>query len=405
MKRFINNIKNNSMAVPFVEILAKGISFINVLLLIRIVSIDEYADYSYVLAIVLWASVLMDGGISNLIYNKSLTNNLKSINILFTGRLILSFLVIFLLITFFILRKQELVIITVIITFVVFFSSFSSLIKMFSRGKGYTNVDVVSIISEPIIRLVFLFFVYITLNNFNWQFWQILVLYLLAGIIAFFISFKSITNFFKFEINIKNFKSSLYQVKESLNESKFYLLYYLMIVGLGRLDIIFIEKYGLKSDLAIFSSALSLYQVVQLFFFSIITSQFLRIIKNKNYIFKYLIPALLFVIIATQFLSKYIYNYLFPMEYLNGFEILNYIILALFPSVLIYYFIIKNNYLNKVKTNFIILSFFFVSKIFIYQYFKSPNLKLYYIVYPMIEIALLIGFLLYSKFYESTSNK
>ena len=227
----------------------------------------------------------------------------------------------------------------------------------------------------------------------------------MAGIIAFFISFKSITNFFKFEINIKNFKSSLYQVKESLNESKFYLLYYLMIVGLGRLDIIFIEKYGLKSDLAIFSSALSLYQVVQLFFFSIITSQFLRIIKNKNYIFKYLIPALLFVIIATQFLSKYIYNYLFPMEYLNGFEILNYIILALFPSVLIYYFIIKNNYLYKVKTNFIILSFFFVSKIFIYQYFKSPNLKLYYIVYPMIEIALLIGFLLYSKFYESTSNK
>ena len=88
--KFPKNIFNKSFSVPFIEVFSKGISFINILLLIQILKIDDFAIYSYILAIILWASVLMDGGITNLIYNKSLKKEIENINILFSARLVLS---------------------------------------------------------------------------------------------------------------------------------------------------------------------------------------------------------------------------------------------------------------------------------------------------------------------------
>jgi O-antigen/teichoic acid export membrane protein len=178
-----------------------------------------------------------------------------------------------------------------------------------------------------------------------------------------------------------------------------------MIVGIGRIDIIFIEKFANKTDLALFSSALNIYQVSQLFFFAVITSQFLILIKNKSYIIKYLIPVLIIVIVIVIFISRYFYLYLFPEEYFNGYIVLNYIVLALFPSVLNYYFITRNNYNDQVKANFFILFIFLMIKIGIYQFLRSADLSTYYTIFPIIEAGILITYLMYMKFYESTPNK
>jgi len=402
---FSNKIFHRSFSIPFIEVFSKGISFINILLLIQILTIEDFAVYSYVLAIVLWTSVLMDGGITNLIYNKSLKKDIDNINILFTARLILSFLIIILLIIFFCFKDSGLVVIILILSFVVVFSSTSSLIKMFSRGYGFSDVDIVTIITEPLIRLFFLVFIYFTINFIKWEFYQILLFYLLAGLLAFIINYIRLHRHFKFKFILTDLSNNYLLVQQSLKESKYYFLYYLMIVGIGRIDIIFIEKFGLKTDLAIYSSALNIYQVAQLFFFAVITSQFLLLIKNRSYIFKYLIPALITIIIFIIFLSKYLYFYLFPEDYFNGYIVLNFIVLALLPSVLNYYFITKNNYGNQVKVNFIILFVFLMIKIGIYQFLKSDDLSTYYTIFPVIEVGILITYLMYMKLYESTSNK
>lgn len=396
---------NKSYLVPFVEVLSKGISFINVLLLIRIFSMEDYAEYSYILAIVLWTSVLMDGGITNLIYTKSLNNDNRNMNTLFSARLVLSFSIITLLSFFFLVNNPDFLIILLILSFVIFFSSTSSLLKMFARGNGFTDVDLVIIISEPLIRLIFLLIIYFTINSENIEFYQILLIYLLAGIVAFSINYKKLGKYFKFKFVTSERKSHILHVKKVYQESKYYLLYYLMIVGIGRIDIIFIEKYGNATDLAIFASALNIYQVAQLFFFTIITSQFLLLIKNKDYLYKYLIPVLILVIVATIFTSKYIYLYLFPEAYYNGYIILNFIILALLPSVLNYYIITKNNYINLEKINFYVLFIFLIIKVGLYQFLKSDELRTYYTIFPIIEIGILITYLMHIKFYESTSNQ
>ncbi len=405
MKLLSNKLFDRSFSIPFIEVLSKGISFINILLLIQILSMEDFAVYSYVLAIVLWASVLMDGGITNLIYNKSLKKEIDNVNMLFSAKVILSFLIILLLLIFFVFKKPDLVKILVILSFIVAFSSASSLIKMFSRGNGFSDVDIVTIITEPLIRLIFLLIIYSTVDLINWEFYQVLLFYLLAGSLAFIINYIRLGRYFKLKFIIADLHNLFLPVKQSLKESKYYLLYYLMIVGIGRIDIIFIEKFGTKTDLAIFSSVINIYQVAQLFFFSVITSQFLILMKNRNYIFKYLIPVLIVTIVFVEFISKYVYLYLFPVDYFNGYLALNFIILALLPSVLNYYLITKNNYINQVKVNFLILFVFLMIKIGIYQFFKSEDLSTYYTVFPIIELGILITFLIFMKFYESTTNK
>jgi len=348
---------------------------------------------------------LMDGGINNLIYNKSLKKEIDNVNMLFSAKMILSFLIIFLLLIFFAFKKPDLVRILVILSFIVAFSSTSSLIKMFSRGNGFLDVDIVVIITEPLIRLISLLIIYSTVDYINWELYQVLLFYLLAGFLAFIINYIWLGKYFKLKFIIADFNNLFLSVKRSLEESKYYLLYYLMIVGIGRIDIIFIEKFGTKTDLAIFSSALNIYQVAQLFFFAFITSQFLILIKNRNYIFKYLMPVLIIIIVLVEFISKYVYLYLFPADYFNGYLVLNFIILALLPSVLNYYIITKNNYNDKVKINFLILFVFLMIKIVIYKFLKSEDLSTYYIVFPIIEVGMLITFLIFVKFYEGTTNK
>ncbi len=397
-------MKNKSLLIPFVEVFSKVISFLNILLLIRILPIDDYADYSYIVAIVLWASVLMDGGINSLIYNKSLKQEITGINVLFTGRLFLSLIIIVLIAIFFIITTPTLATSAIIFSFLIYFSSSSVLIKMLSRGLGFVKVDFISIVCEPIIRLAFLLCIYFTKGYFDYSLWGVLLIYLMAGILAFTINKYYLSISFSLKIRFSSVKSVFTNIIIALNQSKYYLLYYLMLIGLGRIEVLFLENYSEKTQVAIFSSTFNIYRVAQLFFFSIITSQFIKLYNNKGIIIKVFIPLLLLTIFFTNVISPYIFEYLFPIEYINGQFVLNVLIIAILPSVINFYFITQNNYENKVRINFILLFIVFLIKVIIYFILKPSDVLTYSYGYLIAEILLLLFFIIY-KFYENITNK
>ncbi len=276
---------------------------------------------------------------------------------------------------------------------------------MFSRGNGYTDIDIFTILSEPVIRLVFLILVFISRTYFSWQFWQVFLIYLLAGFLAFHLNSFHLSRYYKFKLKINKPNNLFKEFVQTLFKTKYFLLYYLMLIGIQRIDIILIEKYCIKSELAIFSTSVTLFQVAYLFFFSLITSKLLVFLENPKYLIKYLIPVLIILVLVSWFLSPYFYKYLFPEEYAQGSNVFNYLIISIMPSILSLFYILKNNYYGKPIINFIILSFALLLKIFIYNTLKSDSLETYYLVYILVESLLLILFLFYNFVYARTSDK
>ncbi len=397
-------MKNKSLIIPFIELLSKVISFLNILLLVRILPVQDYADYSYIVAIVMWSSVLMDGGINSLIYNKSLQQETIGINVLYTSRLFLSLLVIVLIALFFINKNPFLVISAIIFSFTIYFSSTSALVKMLSRGLGFVKVDTISIVSEPIIRFIFLIIIYFTSRYISYNLWHVLLIYLFAGLLAFVINKHYLSIVFSLKLGFDSFKSIYKNILTSLNQSKYYLLYYLMLVGLGRVEVILLEHYSDKLQLAVFASALNIYQVAQLFFISIITSQFIKLYNNKSLVVKIIVPLLIIAILVTNVLSPYIFEHLFPVEYINGQFVLNILIIAILPAIVNFYYITKNNYQNKVVINFILLFFIFLIKVTLYLIMKPSDVLTYSYGYVIAEAFLLIIFII-ARFYEIITNK
>ena len=402
MKRLFQQHK--LFLIPFVELFSKAISFANVLLLMAILPIEEYADYSYIIAIVLWASVLMDGGINSLIYNKSLKREKRGINELYSGRFFLSIAVTVVIVLFFYIKNQQLVLAAFLFSFITYFSSTSALVKMLSRGFGFTNVDLITIVTEPILRLITLVVVFYFRETIVLNLNIILLLYLLAGIAAFLINKQHVVKRFNLKLIGLKLSNTISLIGVSLKQSKYYMLYYLMFIGLARIDVIFIESMTTKVNLGTYSSAFQIYQVAQLFFFSVITSQFLKLNSNKGLIFKAILPLTIIAVITTLFLSQYIYEYLFKQEYNNGQFVLDFLIIALIPSVLNYFYIAKNNYENKVKINFKLILFIFILKLVTYFIISSSDIIFYTYGVIVSEVMLLLAFISYHYLYENTSN-
>jgi hypothetical protein len=290
---------------------------------------------------------------------------------------------------------------------ITYFSSTSALVKMLARALGYTNVDFITIMGEPILRLVVLIGMYYSRTSIN--LFIVLLLYLLVGFIAFTVNKHEFGKHFKLKLFDSKISKIYHLVYHSLKQSKFYFLYYLMFIGLARIDTIFIESNASKSDLAIFSTSFQLYQVAQLFFFSIITSQFIRIKSNQKKAAKIFLFLMLFTIVSTHILSAYIFKYLFKPEYLYGQNLINVLIYATIPSVINYYYIAKNNYANKAKNNFIILFAVFVIKLSAYYILDLSKTMNYSYGIILSELLLLLIFISHSYFknlnYASIKSK
>lgn len=390
-----NKIFNKQNLIPFAEVFSKIVSLINILLLMKVLLISEFADYSYIIAIVLWASVLMDGGINNLVFNKSLKNDLQDINALFSARFILSFLIITTIFLFFFITKPELKWSAFLYAIIIFLSSSSAFIKMLSRGKGYHQVDLTVILLEPLLRLFVFGIVYFAFDEKKWDLWILMIVYLVAGVFAFGVNYILLSKKHVLKVNISNINKLFTQLNTTFQASKYYLFYYFLYIGLIRIDMIFLEKYSTKSMLAWFSAAIMLYGVMQLFFLTIITSQFKRIYKYEKKAVFVLLVLLVFVVLATNTLSSFVYDWFFSDEYKGGNEVLNLIIWAIIPSVLTYYITAKLNYEHKTYVNAYIMLFPLIFKWSIYSFLQAKDILTYQKYYVLTEYILLICFVLY----------
>lgn len=361
----------------------------------KVLLIGDYADYSYIIAIVLWASVLMDGGINNLVFNKGLKDDLKDINTLFTARFFLSMLIIMGVFLFFYFTKPDIKLSALLYAFIIYFSSSSVFIKMLSRGKEYHNIDLTVILLEPVLKLLLFGVVYIAIGDEKWELWMLMAIYLVASIISFTVNYLLLSKKYVLKIQLRSFKLLYRQLQATLNLSKYYLLYYFLYAGMMRIDVIFIEKYTSKVMLAWFSAAIMFYGVMQLFFFTIITSKFKKVYADERKAIFIILLLLLGVVLATNLLSGFVYNLLLSEEYHRGNNVLNGIVWALIPSVINYYIMAKFNFENKTKLNAVFLFFPLLFKIVVYYSLKPQEISMYQHTYVISEYLLLCLFSIY----------
>jgi O-antigen/teichoic acid export membrane protein len=177
------------------------------------------------------------------------------------------------------------------------------------------------------------------------------------------------------------------------------------------MDNFFLEINSTKTELATFSSAYSLYQTAQLFFFALITSQMILLIKNYKYFFVFLLPLVVLAIFTVYIFSPFIYDYLFKVEYNGGEHLLNILILALIPSVFNFYCITKNNYYDRVVNNIYILTIVFLMKFSVYLLIHPDSAIEYIYVIIITESVISVSFIVQSLIrlnkitvYENTSD-
>jgi O-antigen/teichoic acid export membrane protein len=365
--------------------------------MMRLLDINQYADYSYIVSVVIWTAIIMDAGVSNVIFNKGLVNDTKNINTLLSTRLIISIILFIIISIFYFIKKPEIAISIVIYTAFIFFNSSSSILKMLARSQEHYFEDLKIILIEPILRLIFVLSLLLFFDKTALNLSLFLLGYLISSILAYNINLKALSKLFNLKFYTKiNFES----VKSTFVLNKHYILYYLILIAIYRIDIIFMEKYTIKENLSFFSSARSLLDVVQLFIFTIVTSYFKKINNSQKNYFGLITLILLIIITITIFTSKILYPIIFPIEYINSYNILNYIILSIIPYFYIQFFIAKLNFENKTKYIYILLLIPLIIKISIYQYLKESNIQFYYITYTFIEyltFILFVSFLIIKK--------
>jgi O-antigen/teichoic acid export membrane protein len=359
----------------------------------RLLDINQYADYSYIVSVVIWTAIIMDAGVSNVIFNKGLVNDTKNINTLLSTRLIISIILFIIISIFYFIKKPEIAISIVIYTAFIFFNSSSSILKMLARSQEHYFEDLKIILIEPILRLIFVLSLLLFFDKTSLNLSLFLLGYLISSILAYSINLKALSKLFNLKFYTKiNFES----VKSTFVLNKHYILYFSILIAIYRIDIIFMEKYTTKEDLSFFSSARSLLDVVQLFIFTIVTSYFKKIYNSQKNYFGLITLILLVIITITIFTSKILYPIIFPIEFMNSYNILNYIIISIIPYFYIQFFIAKLNFENKTKYLYILLLIPLIIKISIYQYLKESNIQFYYITYTFIEY---LTFILFVSFF------
>ncbi len=395
--------------IPITELFAKGLSFMIIIVLTRLLSVEEYGLFNYIISFVMLVSVLMDGGINNFIFNKSVKNELDEINIYFNSRIVLSFFIISLLsIIVYFYQKEYFLYISIYALFV-FFNSTLSFFKMLARGQEYRKIDIQTILLDPLFRLFLLIIVFI--SHIEISLYEILEIFLIVEFLIFIWLYFYIKKYFNISLSFHNLFSKL---KSILLDSKYFLFYYIFFVGLQRLDVLFIAQTINNEAVALFSSAYNLYMVILLFFSSYLTSGFKAILKNRENLISYIKNIILFYILITCtifLLSDWIYSVLYPLSYREAHNYLIWLMFSLPFTIISYFGIYYFNYIKKTHYNVLLLLLFFILK-FIYLFFMEFKTPTEY-VYSLIGIEIIVGiayfvFLLKTMkgtYYEDTSNK
>lgn len=371
--------KHINKIVPFIELFTKALSFIGVIIITRILSVEDFGVYYYVVSIVAWASVFMDGGISYFIINKSVKDEIDNLGYYLTSRVAFSIITIIILCSIVGVFKQENITYVLLYSFSFLFILLTAFFKIVARTQGKVKLDIVTIVLEPLIRVLILLVLYFFVSNIDLS--NIFIVLFITSFMAFLLSFM----YFKKQIPLKIKKSITFkEMFDILKETKNYLFMYLFLVGLKRVEIIIADFRFSEFDSGLYSSADNFYNSAYLFFTSLILvglkNHYASGLKAKQ---KNLLIIVLLCIASVAFLylfSDLIYSIFYKDSYANGSEILSIISMSLLFTPFIYFFILNNNYHHKTKTNAIVLGALFVLKVILLLFSKDIYMFSYIVV-------------------------
>jgi O-antigen/teichoic acid export membrane protein len=404
MRKYLISLDKVTL-IPYFEIVAKLFSFITVIILVSILSIEDYGHYSFTISLVMMLSVIMDGGINNLIFNYSLYDRLNKIALFFVVRNYLSFFSIMIFIVCIYFFNENLIINIIFYSITTYFISTIAFFKMIVRGQGNSSLDLLTIIIEPFFRFIILLIFWLLKVDLNIE----IVFVLLLGV-----SFFSFLVVYRFVIPTYDIRSNTSKKEINflniLNESIYYLLYYLALIFIMRSEIFYISnKLGIDS-VAYYSSALNIYFAIQLFFRSLINSKMKKIMNENRTSKLNSIKRLCFIVTATVFIiiifSQLIFSIIYPISYFEYNFLLQYIIIGLpfyvMTNMGIQYFNIK----FQTQNNFLILSVTALLKLILFLSIEFDNLV--HFAYSFIAFEIFLGVLYFifvlNKLYRIKPN-
>jgi len=383
--------KHINKIVPFIELFTKALSFIGVIIITRILSVEDFGEYYYVVSIVAWASVFMDGGISYFIINKSVKDEIDNLGYYLTSRVAFSIITIIILCSIVGVFKPENIIYVLLYSFSFLFILLTAFFKIVARTQGKIKLDIVTIVLEPLIRVMILLVLYFFVSNIDLS--NIFIVLFITSFMAFLLSFM----YFKKQIPLKIKKTITFkEMFDILKETKNYLFMYLFLVGLKRVEIIIADFRFSEFDSGLYSSADNFYNSAYLFFTSLILvglkNHYASSFKEKQ---KNLLIIVLLCLASVTFLylfSDLIYTIFYKESYANGSELLSIISMSLLFTPFIYFFILNNNYYQKTKTNAIVLGALFVLKVILLMLSKDIYMFSYLVV--LVDFLILVVYVL-----------
>ncbi|WP_166959997.1 oligosaccharide flippase family protein [Yeosuana marina] len=386
--------KHINKVVPFIELFTKALSFIGVIIITRLLSVEEFGVYYYVVSIVAWASVFMDGGISYFIINKSIKDELENLGHYLVSRVTFSLITIIILCFVVGVLKQGDIIYVLLYSISFLFILLTAFFKIVARTQGKVKLDIVTIVLEPLIRVLILLALYFSISKVNLS--TIFVVLLITALLGFSLSFM----YFKKQIPlIIRPTITLKEMIDILKETKSYLLMYLFLVGLKRVEIIIANFRFSKFDSGLYSSADNFYNSAYLFFTALILiglkKHYVMTSKEKQKNLFNIAAVSFFSVVFLYFFSDVIYSIFYKDSYIQGSKILSIISLSLLCTPFTYFFILNNNYNNKININVLVLGFSFVIKvilllfaenIFIFSYFVVGIDLIIIIIYSLLSL-------------------
>ena len=231
MKQKYLNTHINKL-VPFVELFSKALSFISVIIITSLVSVESFGAYYYIVSLVAWASVFMDGGISYYIINKSVKDEIDNLGEYLVSRVIFSLVTILILVVIVAIIRQSYVWYVLLYSFSFLFILLTAFFKIVARTQNKVKLDMTTVVLEPLLRVFILLILFLTLSKVSLE--LIFSILFFSSLGAFILSFF----YFKKEIQVTlNFRVSIKKMRNILKETRMYLLMYLFLVGLKRVEI------------------------------------------------------------------------------------------------------------------------------------------------------------------------
>jgi len=258
--------------------------------------------------------------------------------------------------------RQSYVWYVLLYSFSFLFILLTAFFKIVARTQNKVKLDMTTVVLEPLLRVFILLILFLTLSKVSLE--LIFSILFFSSLGAFILSFF----YFKKEIQVTlNFRVSIKKMRNILKETRMYLLMYLFLVGLKRVEIIVAKFKFSEYDSGIYSSADNFYNSAYLFFTSLILvvlkKHYQLNSKGKLNNFLALTGLAITSVLFLYFLSVYIYAIFYKQDYIEGNYLLSILSLSLLFTPFIYFYILDYNHKNKTALNAKVLGVCFIIKV------------------------------------------